>query len=137
MGKLPSIKKITREDLKDAPDWINQLISPLNSFMESVYQTLNKQVTFSENVACQIREVEFKTSSTYSTGTFEAIEFVSNLKTKAKGLLLMQIYEKSDNFNAIKQAVSMDWLDVNGTITIYHVSGLSDSKNYVLRVLVI
>ncbi len=38
--RLPSQKKILREDLKDAPAWVNGLIGPLNAFMESVYQAL-------------------------------------------------------------------------------------------------
>ncbi len=38
MAKIPAVKSIRIEDISpEAPQWINNLLSPLNSFMENIY----------------------------------------------------------------------------------------------------
>ncbi len=68
MAKLPEQRRILKEDLQDAPSWIDKLISPINSFFEDLYFALNKNITFRENIAAQIREIDFETSSDYDPG---------------------------------------------------------------------
>lgn len=136
MAFLPTVKSIRREDIgPDAPDWVDNLLGPLTTFMEAIYSALNKQITFQENIACTIREFQFSTSSTYTTGDFEVITFPSGLKTKPIGCMILQILNTS-NASVIKQAVSLHWEDLSGTITIRYISGLDDSTKYSMRVLV-
>lgn len=136
MAFLPTVKSIRREDIgPEAPDWVDNLLGPLTTFMEAIYSALNKQITFQENIACTIREFQFSTSSTHTTGDFEAITFPSGLKTKPIGCMILQILNTS-NASVIKQAVSLHWEDLSGTITIRYISGLDDSTKYSMRVLV-
>jgi len=65
MAQLPNQKRILKEDLREAPSWIDKLLYPLNSFMESVYFALNRNLNFQENIASQIYEIEFTTASDY------------------------------------------------------------------------
>lgn len=131
--RLPTQKKILREDLKDAPRWITNVIDPINSFMESVYQALNKNITFQENIASFIKEITFTTPSTYPT--MDDLEFTNTLKSKASGVLLMQIYEKS-NYTAAAGPVYVPWIENNGLIVVSAIPGLVADKTYVMRLLV-
>lgn len=131
--RLPTQKKILREDLKQAPGWIDSLIDPLNSFMESVYQALNKNITFSENIACFIKEITYTTPSTYPT--MDDFEFTSTLKTKAIGVQLLQIVEKTA-YLPPANPLYVPWTENNGKIVIRSIPGLSANKTYLIRLLV-
>lgn len=131
--KLPSIKKILREDLKGAEDWVNGLIDPLNNFMETVYQALNKNITFTENISSNVKELVVRTSSAYPT--MERIEFLSNLRTRAIGLQVIQAYEKG-TYTPAEGPVYAAWVEENGTIIIHNITGLEASKVYNIRLLV-
>jgi hypothetical protein len=135
MAKLPDLKRILREDVSEAPDWITQLIYPVNSFNQSVYQSLNKQLTFRENIASSIRTVEFTTPSTYPTD-FTTIRISSGIPTTAEGVVMLQLRIKSDNYMNITTSPFINWVDINREINITHISGLAASTTYQLRVLI-
>lgn len=136
MAFLPTVKSIRREDIgPEAPDWVDNLLAPLTTFMETIYSAFNKQITFQENIACTIREFQFNTDSTYTSGDFTAITFPSGLKTRPIGCYVMQILNTTDA-SVITNAVSLYWEDLSGTIKISYISGLNDSTKYSVRVLV-
>ena len=142
MGRLPEYRRILREDLRDAPSWIDKLLTPINSFFDIVYETLNRNITFNDNIACQIKEMTFKTLSTYTSATpltdgFEELVFKKTLPYKAQGVMIMRIYEDADDYRPITNAVSCDWYDTEGDIVINYISGLDDSTDYVVKFLVI
>ncbi len=137
MAKLPIIKRISKEDLKEAPSWLDKVLYPLNLFMESVYTALNKGLTFQDNFASQIKDVEFTTPTNYvSAQNFNKVTFVHSLKTMAIGISILSIHEKQSSA-VIKNAVSLDWRDINGTININFVTGLEDNKKYIIRLLIL
>lgn len=133
MGKLPTQKKILREDLKDAPSWVTPLVDTVNSFMETIYQTLNKNVTLSENVACFIKELVYKTPSTYPV--MENIEFINQLKTKPIGVQLLQAVDRQ-TYQPVLTAVYVPWVSNNDSIVISPIVGLAADKTYIIRLLI-
>ncbi len=133
MARLPTIKKILREDVKDAPAWIGAIIEPFNSVAEFLYQSLNKNLTYSENLACFIKELSYKTPSTYPT--MDDVEFANDLKFKATGVQLLQAVEKS-NYVPAPGPVYIPWVENNGTIVVSSITGLAASKTYLIRLLV-
>lgn len=126
--RLPSQKKILREDLKGAPSWINPLIDVINSFMETVYQTLNKNVD-DKNLAQQIKELTYTTPAAYPA--MDNVEFLSTLKTKAVSCEIMQIYEKSTYLPVASSNPA--WVEDNGSIILGPILGLSANKTYIVR----
>lgn len=132
--KLPFIKKILREDLKDAPAWISNVIEPMNSFMESVYQTLNRNITFTENFFSFVKEITYTTPSTYPSGV-DDIQFMNSLKSKASGVIVAQAYEKSSYIPAAGP-VYAPWVENNSNIIISTITGLEASKTYLIRLIV-
>lgn len=136
MAKLPEIKRISREDLPESPDWVNNLLSPVNSFMDTVYRSLNKSLTFQDNIQGAIRDLEFRTSATYTSGDFTPVAFsYGSGSVRPAGVLLLQI--RAGSGQVIKQAVTLQWSENNGTVSIDYVSGLADSSQYFIRVVII
>lgn len=131
--KLPVIKKILREDVKEAPKWISGIIDPINSFMESVYQALNHNITYSENFAGFIKEITYTTTSAYPM--MDNIEFVNELKTKATGVQILQAVERT-NYLPAPGPVYVPWVEDNGTIVLSYITGLEAGKTYVIRLLI-
>lgn len=129
MAKLPPQKKILREDVKGAPTWVNSIIETMNNFMENVYQALNKNIN-DENMASQVKEITYRTPSTYPT--MDDIEFTSELKIKATGLSVLQVYERS-NYTPPPGPVWVPWVEDNGVIIIGPITGLEASKTYLVR----
>lgn len=131
--KLPQTKKILREDVKDAPAWISGIIEPVNSFMENVYQALNKNITFAENIQSFIKELTYKTTSSYPVE--EDVEFTNELKVKATGVQVLQAFERS-TYEPAAGPVYVPWVENNGTIIISPITGLEADKVYTIRLLI-
>jgi hypothetical protein len=132
--KLPTQKKVLKEDVKGAGPWITPLLDTLNSFMEIIYQAMNRNITFRENIACQIKEITYKTPSTYPASV-EQFRFISTLKTKATGVIAIQAYERSTYVPA-EGPVYAPWVEDNGDIVLSTITGLEADKTYVIRLLV-
>lgn len=129
--KIPSLKRILKEDLKDAPNWVDGIIGPVNSFMEYIYQSLNKNINDADNIACTIKEFTYITPSTYPV--MDDIEFLSGLKVKATSVILQQILVKSDYMPPVS-AVYVPWFEKNGSIVIRPIVGLAASTSYIVRI---
>jgi hypothetical protein len=132
--RLPIQKKISREDMKDAPSWVNAIIEPVNNFMNTVYLTLNQNVTYTDNFASFVKEIDYTTPSTYPMGVSN-VSFMNNLKVKATGIHLALAVDKSD-YTPPPGPVYIPWVEINGSIIIYPVTGLEASRNYLLRLVV-
>lgn len=130
--KLPNIRRILREDLgADVPNWTLNLIGPLNSFMESVYQTLNKNVTFSENIASFVTEITVRTDG---SGNFDRVQFLNQIKTRPQSVQICQVYVKS-TFDPIA-AAAISWNTDGTNLNVYEITGLSPSETYIVRLLI-
>lgn len=133
MAKLPTIKKILREDVKDAPPWISAIIEPFNSLAEFVYQSLNNSLTFRDNVACFVKELTYRTTTVYPV--MDDIQFTNDLKVKATGVEVLQAIEKSTYLPA-PGPVYIPWVENNGSIIVSSITGLESEKTYLIRLLV-
>lgn len=138
MARIPSQRRIIREDLSEAPGWIEKLLTPLNSFMEAIYSALNKNLTFTENIRSQIAFLEFETAPSYvASNTFEPLRFENFMRQRAVGVIVLQAYVLDQLNEPMASAVTCDWYEDQGQIVIKYISGLSDSTFYKIRVLVI
>ncbi len=130
--KLPNIKRVLREDLgAGVPSWVEGLIGPLNTFMEAVYQTLNKNVTFSENIASFIIELTIKTDG---AGAFAPMSFLNQIKIRPKNLIIGQVYVK-DTFLPVATS-GIAWNTDGTNVTVYEIGGLGNLTTYVVRLVI-
>lgn len=130
--KLPALPRVLREDIDDAPAWVEKLIGPINTIAEAVYQGFNKSLTFDENLACFTKELVYKTPSTYPTT--ETVTFTNDLKIKATGVQILQAVEKATYLGVA--ATGIAWVENNGKILISTITGLQADKVYLIRLLI-
>lgn len=135
--KLPSLKKLLREDLKDAPEWFDVVIQAFNTLVDAVYFVLNRNVSFQDNISCIIKEIEFYTPADYDTGGFNSFTVNNSLKRKIVAAICGQVKYSRIGYQPIKQAVTLDWQELDGVVSINYVSGLESSKYYKISLVLI
>jgi hypothetical protein len=137
MSKLPTQKRLLREELKEAPNWIDKLLSPINQFMENVYSLFNKNIDFTNNIRCDIVEVQFKTSA---TGSY-TLPIVLNhkLRSRPSGVLLLEIRQVDGVYSPVTGATGLQWRAGNEKVFIESIglATLNNSTTYQLRFLII
>lgn len=138
MALLPTVKGIRIEDLgQDLPEWVNNLLTPISNFFESIYSALNKNITFQENIACKIFDYEYITSSNYNTGNFPNITFNTGLKNNPVGLIVLKCQNKTSPYATNTLGIYPTWFLANNQIVINYISGLANSTKYNFTFLVI
>jgi hypothetical protein len=134
MAALPVIKRIQRDDLKEAPAWIDRLIYPLNLFMEAVYYALNKNITFEDNILSQRVSFELTAKAAASDNKYV---FAVTMKSVPKMVILGKCEEDAAVFTPIGGAVWIDWTYSEGTVRIESISGLSVGNTYKFELLLV
>jgi len=139
VARLPTIRRLLRENIPEAPDWIDKLLNPLNKFFEETFAALDKNITFEENIRAQLKSITFTTGAAYdgTAANFEMLVFSSTLPTKVQGVIIMQIKADTDNYTPIEGDVCLDWQEINKEVQVGLIRGLSTSTKYILNVLVI
>jgi hypothetical protein len=138
MAQLPLIKKILREDLKNAPDWIDQLLYPINTFMEGVYYALDKELSFGDNINAAVRTLNFTTRSDYTTASpltdgFVEQKLANPIKGTPKGVIVCKTVN-ADTYGIVTGAVTCYWEYLNGEIRVRYITGLANSTKYSINV---
>lgn len=133
MATLPPIKRLSKEDMKEAPSWIDRLLFPLNQFLDSVYRALNRNLDFVDNVKAQKYSIQLTAGAAASNNTFK---FQPTLN-KAPEFLVWRVYEKNVNYTAIGSAVWIDWYYDGDYIQISSITGLTNTNVYIINLLVI
>lgn len=134
MAAPPKIKRLSREDFKDAPPWIERLLQWLNLFIEYVSALTNKGITFDENIQAQIKSFEILAGAAAANNT---VQFTTTLRVVPRGLVLMRCVQRAGNYVVIGAAVSVEWRYENGTVFITGVTGLTAGNIYDLTVLLL
>lgn len=140
MAKLPSVKRLVREDIPNAPEWIDTLIDPLNTFMEEVYYALDRDLTLNENIIGGVSTIQFKTRSDYTTAVdpldgWEIQKLFDPISVKPEFVGIGQITDR-DEFTIITAPVSLSWDWLDGEVRIKYIAGLTDSKRYEIKLLI-
>lgn len=137
MAALPPIRRIFKEDLgPDVPDWISRLLAPLNLVLQSIYTALNHAITFQDNIQCQVKEFNLVAGVAATDNTFD---FMLTLPTKPTGLWLVAVLRTDGIAESFATApfASWTWDSTANTIRISSITGLTSTKQYLLRVIVI
>lgn len=131
---LPPIQRISREELKGSPDWVNQLLVPLNLFFDTVYGGLNRGLTIKENVLSQIETLQVNAGATAASN---AKSFLLKMKAKPQHLIPLSYQVQNDADQTTGCALSMTWNCDGVNVNITSISGLTNGSVYNLTVLLI
>jgi len=134
MAGVPSIRRILREDLREAPSWIEKLISPLNMFMDSVYTALNKNLTFGENIKGQIKSFTIEAGAASTDNVFEFPATISG----PQGVILLAAVQQGTTYTPLITSPQISsWSYSDNTVYIDSIAGLTAGEKYNIKVLVI
>lgn len=134
MAEVIKIKRLSREDFKDAPPWIDRLIGWLNQFVEFVTLAFNGDITFDQNIRSQIKSFEVIAGASADLCT---AQFRTTLKVAPRGVLMMKVTERSGNYVVLTNPISWTWRFETGTIYITSIAGLTNGATYDFYALVI
>lgn len=130
MSKLQP-KKFTVEDFQDQSSWIDKLFSPLNSFTGSLVESFNNQITVTDNLYQEIKEIKY-----VNTSTNFPLVFRTKFASYPRGLF--PIYLQNTTLNSYSTLVPwVVWSYADNQITITDISGLTNGSSYTIRLLVI
>ena len=126
--------------MPNAPDWITSLITPLNVFMEEVYQALDRDLTLGSNIKGAIRTISFTTKSDYTTADpvtdgWRVQEINDPIGVKPEVVAIGKVTNLT-NYKIVTDPVSLNWDYLNGVIRIQHIAGLDDSTKYEIKLLI-
>lgn len=137
MSFLPNVKQIRLEDLgAKVPEWVSNLLTPLNSFMESVYTILNKNISF-DNLNCKVFKYTFTTDSGYTGGTWSNITFQSGIIGKTTGVILLSAVNMTNTSSVSLLSKSIEWTEQENNIVVKYIAGLANSTKYNITLLII
>jgi hypothetical protein len=122
MSRLPPIQRLVTEDFPEQKKWLGKLLQPLNQFMESIYSTLNKNITIADNLAADIRTIELD-------GTFP-VNLSWSLTAKPIAVVVGDCYKSSGASMTLTSAVQVQWqFNQSGQLQIDAIAGVTPSAS--------
>ena len=130
MAKL-NPQRFTTEEFQEQASWIGKLFSSLNQFIGEVVTAFSNNLTVSENLYQEIREIKWLNS----TSTYP-LKFMTKFKTHPRGLVPIYLLNNTTGSYSTAQPWVV-WSYQDGQVIISDISGLTADKTYTIRLLVI
>ena len=127
---LPDVRRLNREDFQDAPQWLDPMLNTLNSFMDSVYNIFNRNVSLTDNLNIQLTSISVETDA---NGDITPVKIKTTVRGRANGIVVIRAVSNSGN----SQAPFVDYVQSENIITISKIAGLNLSTKYKIIMLVI
>lgn len=129
-----SISRLSREEFKDAPGWIDRLLGWLNQLLEQLAFALNRQLTFEQNIQSQTKEFSLVAGAAAVNNT---LSFACTMKVAPRMLLKGRVSLRSGNYTPIGAAVDIEWRFDAGQVIITSITGLTAGLTYDFVVLLV
>lgn len=125
-----SPRRFTVEEFADQQSWIGNLLSPLNQTIQELFSGMNNNITVSENLYQEVKELKF---------TVDATTYPLRFKTKfnKQPVGLHVLYCKDSAGGTSSNTPWITWSFADGLMTITNITNLTNSLNYTVRILVI
>jgi hypothetical protein len=131
-NNLPDLKRLKREDVPGAAEWIDPVLDNQGRFNETVYGAMNGNLTFDGNLSSQIYSASF----IFQTGIQPEVKLRLNKAVFPKGVLVIKA-TRSDNAS-IDDAIGCGYTYTDGLVTIKPtINPLVNGINYSMTFLVI
>lgn len=120
-------QKFTLEQFQDQGDWIGKLFGPLNQLTNDIFLAFNNNLTISDNLSQEIKEIKFKNS----TVNFPLV-FQTKFNSNPMGINVIYIYNNTLSAYSTT-APHLQWIYLNGLIKITAITGLTADSTYTMR----
>lgn len=138
---IPVFRRFTQSDVPTAPNWINYIFNPLNTFCEQVVQALTKNLVIGENVQGMKYTFSFTTTNVplQPFGAFSPVKFQYTGGGQPTCVLLGQIV--GSNGVPLITTPAITWnLNINTnpyTVNITNIGGLAPDVRYTVNLVVL
>lgn len=133
MASPPSAYRITREDLREAPGWIERLLLVLNDFMRDVFNALNGTLTIGDNVRGEFKTFQLKAGAAAADNT---LTFTTGVP-RPRHVAVSQVSQADNPYAAVASAVYASWRFEDRKVIINAITGLTSGTTYDVTVLVL
>lgn len=122
--KMSTNVELNRQDIPEAPSWINKLLYPLQLFMIEVRGALTSNLSFQDNVSCVVKQIPLQAGA---SDTDNILQFSFPLGRQP---ITMSIYvaRQDGTYEVVYPQVS--WNYVNNNIMVNGINGLTSGKIY-------
>lgn len=129
--QLPLYRRITDEDLNDAPKgtWKGKLLYAINLWMQQLYSGLSNNLTPEQNCIAQTKTFTLTGSATPGNNVYN---FVTNFTYPPLGYDLLNIQPTDGSTKIFSTAPYISWQYVNGVFQILGITGLTESIPYTI-----
>lgn len=127
---LPDVRRLNREDFQDAPTWLDPMLNTINSFMDSVYNIFNRNVSLTNNLNLQIYNLSVETDG---NGDISQVKVKTTVRGRVNGVLVIRTISNGST----SQAPFVDYVQVDNIITISKIAGLNPSTKYKIILLIV
>jgi hypothetical protein len=139
--KISQSFNVQKENLQDAPSWMDKLLQPLNQVFNQVIQALQSNLTLEDNVVGQIRSVTFNTDASYTaTNAFNTliVPWAFPNKKRPQAVIVGQVSQPSNQAVINKPVMVPSWIyDGVSSIRIPYITGLADSSQYTITFVIL
>lgn len=131
MAQPPIFRRIVREDLPDAPDWVDIFIVSLNQFFDSVRLALSRNLTFAQNHDMQTKTFQITAGAAATDNTYD---FAISMKKKVEGLILGKVEQVANNYAPLTSVPWINWHQESTSLIIDSILGLTNGVTYNITV---
>lgn len=125
-----SPRRFTIEEFGEQQNWIGSLLSPINQLVSELFAGLANNITVSENLFQEIKELKFVADS-----SIYPIRFKTKFNKHPVGLYA--IYCKDSTGATSSDTPWISWSFSDGQLTITNITNLTASSSYTLKLLLI
>lgn len=132
--KLPSYRRIIEQDYPEKDqDLVKQLATSLNYGLEVIYQLLNGKLTFSDNIASTIKEVQVKVNASGTPQT--AVSITKSSNDKILGIIVVRASNLTNSSTYPTSGIIISYTETVDSIKINNIKGLTVDDNWSLMVI--
>lgn len=134
MAKLPSWKRIIEQDYPQKyQDLIQQLAVPLNYGIEVLYSLLNGKLTFKDNIASTIKELDVQVDSSGKPLTTTTIKKTSS--DRIEGIIVVRAQNLTNSTSYPNAGIFISYTETTDSIIINNITGLQANNFYRINVI--
>ena len=136
MAKLPNFKRLYEQDYPtEYHELVRTLASSLNYGIEVLYDLLNGKLTFKDNIASTIKELDVQVDANGKPTSSTVIK--KSTTDRIEGLLVIKAENLSNSTVYPTGAVFISYTETDQQIIINNIKGLQANSLYRVKVLTI
>jgi len=101
--RLPLFRSLSVESFPEQTKWIGRIVEPFNILAGNVAIALSNGLTFTDNMDCQIKTIDFSPSTKFP------YEFATTTRNRPEGLWLISVENRNDTIVPLTDPVMLDW----------------------------